>query len=135
MSSWRVMNSVIVYMSLVCGPPRFRYPSLRCVVVTFRVWPSHSPLEKPLQLCGAYAGGRGRPSMKIGRFSERMYCRWNTRVSRVSGSCSFRIRAPPTPRHWWGAECGRHWYSGVPQIDSGVVSARNRPASLKAMPR
>ena len=22
------------------------------------------------------------------------------------------MRAPPTPRHWCGAECGRHWYSG-----------------------
>ena len=72
MSSWRVMNSVIVYMSLVCGPPRLRYPSLRCVVVTFSVLPIHSPVEKPVQLCGAYAGGCGRPSMKIGRSSERM---------------------------------------------------------------
>ena len=25
------------------------------------------------------------------------------------------MRAPPRPRHWCGAECGRHWYSGVPQ--------------------
>ena len=33
MSSCRVMYSVIVYMSLVCGPPRFKSPSLRCVVV------------------------------------------------------------------------------------------------------
>ena len=39
-------------------------------------------------------------------------------TSRVSGSCSLRMRAPPRPRHWCGAECGRHWYSGVPQIDS-----------------
>ena len=31
---------------------------------------------KPVQLCGAYAGGCGRPSMKIGRSSDRMNCTW-----------------------------------------------------------
>ncbi len=72
MSSCRVMNSVIVYMSLVCGPPRRRYPSFRWVVVIFSVLPIHSPVEKPVQLCGAYAGGCGRPSMNTGRSSERM---------------------------------------------------------------
>ncbi len=53
MSSCRVMNSVIEYMSLVCGPPRRRNPSLRCVVVTFNVRPIHSPVEKPVHVCGA----------------------------------------------------------------------------------
>ena len=70
------MNSVIAYMSVVCGLPRRRNPSFKCVVVTFSVLPSHSPVENPVQLWGAQAGGWGRPSMKIGRSSDRMNCTW-----------------------------------------------------------
>ena len=33
------------------------------------------------------------------------------------------------------AVCGRHVYSGVPQMDSAEVSALMRPASLKGIPR
>ena len=37
-------------------------------------------------------------------------------------------------RHVFLGTWGRHWYSVVPQIDSGVVSDRMRPVALKAIP-
>ena len=33
------------------------------VVVTFSMSPSHSPVENPCHVCGAYSEGCGRPSM------------------------------------------------------------------------
>jgi hypothetical protein len=44
--------------------------------MTFSVLPTHCPVEKPVHVCGAHAGGCGRPSMKMGRSSERMNCTW-----------------------------------------------------------
>ena len=32
-----------------------------------RVSPFHSPVEKPMNVCGAYSGGCGRPSIQIVR--------------------------------------------------------------------
>ena len=69
-SSCRVMNSVIGTCRSSADPAA--EASLRCVVVTFNVRPIHSPVEKPVHVCGAYFGGCGRPSMKIGRSSDRM---------------------------------------------------------------
>src|SRR5882762_2438780 len=60
----RYSGYIVFTPPLVCGPPRLRYPSFRCVVVIFSVLPTHSPVEKPVQLWGAHAGGWGRPSMK-----------------------------------------------------------------------
>ena len=38
-----------------------------CVVVMVRVSPFHSPVENPMNVCGAYSGGCGRPSIQIVR--------------------------------------------------------------------
>ena len=53
--------------SLDGNPLRRCQPCLMCVVVTVSMLPFHSPVEKPIQVCGALAEGCGRPSIQIVR--------------------------------------------------------------------
>jgi hypothetical protein len=59
--------SVIVAWSLIGTPLRRCQPFLMCVVSTTSLSPCQRPVENPIQVCGAYDGGCGRPSMKIVR--------------------------------------------------------------------
>ena len=63
----RMKCSSSVALSLRARPFLRTYPGFRCVVVTVSTSPSHLPVEKPCQVCGAYSGGCGRPSIQIVR--------------------------------------------------------------------
>ena len=66
------MYSVIVSMSLVCGPPRLRNPSFRCVVVTFSVCPSHCAGREAAPAVRR-VGRRMRPVVEVDRPIERAH--------------------------------------------------------------
>ena len=65
--SWRMKYSVIVAFALIGIPLRRCHPCLMCVVCTLSTRPCHSPVENPIQVCGASSGGCGRPSSQIVR--------------------------------------------------------------------
>ena len=66
-------------------PLRRTQPCLMCVVVTVSMSPSHLPVEKPFQVCAAYSGGCGRPSIQIVRVCSNvlMYCLMAIKILRL----------------------------------------------------
>ena len=65
---FRIQCSIEVTSSLEGMFSRRCHPCLMCVVVTVSMLPFHTPVEKPIQVCGALGDGCGRPSIQIVRF-------------------------------------------------------------------
>ena len=61
--------SVITVYGLLGMPLRCRNACFMCVVVTFSIPFSHTPVENPFQRCSANSEGCGRPSSQIVRFA------------------------------------------------------------------
>ena len=55
--TYRMKCSRRVIRSLEGNPLRRCHPCLMCVVVTVSMLPSHSPVENPIQVCGAFGEG------------------------------------------------------------------------------
>ena len=67
-----------------------------CVVFTTRVLPSHAPVEDPIHVCGASAGGCGRPSTQIVRSCPHSLTYWLKATMRpvLPSRCALM-------RSWW----------------------------------
>ena len=59
--------SVIFALVLAGTPLRWITPYLRCVVSMISWLPTTLPVEKPSQVCSAFADGCGRPSIQMMR--------------------------------------------------------------------
>src|SRR5262245_14911639 len=64
----RTQCSTVVASSLDGMFSRRYQPCLMCVVVIVSMLPSQTPVENPIQVCGALGEGCGRPSIQIVRF-------------------------------------------------------------------
>ena len=64
-----------------------------CVVRTRSLSPTHSPVEKPIQVCGAFPEGCARPSIQIVCDCSYVPMYWRIAISSWDvGSLSFQIR-------------------------------------------
>ena len=96
---WRMMCSVTVERSLRGVPLRRIKAAFKWVVVMVNMSPSILPVEKPCQVCAAYSGGCGRPSIQMVRSGAcQEMCVWYAMRRCDSLSTSFQILKFAGPR-------------------------------------